>query len=430
MGHTWSRRQCRWITGFAAWAAFMTSLVGTGAGAAHAHPLSQGALDVVVHPDRVDVRARVTMEEVAVTDMLTAPPEDAAGAAGGGGAAAILERHARYLAAHVHVSADGKPLLGGVVRVVDPAATRPGGQPAGAPDQETVEYELAYRPPAGGEQIGPAARIELRQDVLTDVEFAPGVSWEASYFVRIGAPAGEPTEALLTSVQPILYINQSPAPGWWPLFLDYAWHGVHHILSGYDHLLFIAALVLAAVSLWDLVKVVSVFTLAHTITLLLSALDVVRMPEWIVEPMIAGSIVFVAAQNVLWPAQSRGWIRLAAAFFFGLFHGLGYAGGVLEAMDGMGGRTMLLAILAFSIGVEVGHQLFVLPLFALLKLARGATVPAPDPTPAPAEARLAARDRFSLLTLRYGSAVICLAGLYYFVAAVHAGWVSSGAATS
>jgi hypothetical protein len=172
--------------------------------------------------------------------------------------------------------------------------------------------------------------------------------------------------------------------------------------------------VLAAVSVWDLVKVVSAFTLAHTITLTLAALRLVHVSSSIVEPMIAASIVFVAAQNVLWPKQSRGWMRLAIAFGFGLFHGLGFAGGLLDAMQEMSGLTIVLAILAFSLGVELGHQMIVLPLFGALKLARRTRQEVAD------------RDRVSLLALRYGSAVICCAGMYYLVYAVSSALSVSG----
>jgi hypothetical protein len=116
--------------------------------------------------------------------------------------------------------------------------------------------------------------------------------------------------------------------------------------------------------------------------------------------------VFVAVQNLFWPRQSRGWSRLAIAFGFGLFHGLGFAGGLLDAMQTMSGVTVVLAILAFSIGVELGHQLIVLPLFGILKAARGLRDDALQ------------RDRLSLQALRYGSAVISIAGLYYLVLAI------------
>jgi HupE / UreJ protein len=126
-------------------------------------------------------------------------------------------------------------------------------------------------------------------------------------------------------------------------------HGIMHILTGYDHLLFVGALVLAVVNLWDLVKVIGAFTLAHTITLTLAALDVFRLPGSIVEPMIAASIVFVAAQNLFWPKQSRGGSRLLVAFLFGLFHGLGFASGLLEAMSGLRAAGAAVAIAAFSL---------------------------------------------------------------------------------
>ena len=88
------------------------------------------------------------------------------------------------------------------------------------------------------------------------------------------------------------------------LFKAFFFHGVHHILTGYDHLLFVSALVLAATSLWDLFKVVSAFTIAHTITLTLAALSLIHLSEHIVEPLISASIVFVALQNVLMPKRA------------------------------------------------------------------------------------------------------------------------------
>src|SRR5262249_35564203 len=137
-----------------------------------------------------------------------------------------------------------------------------------------------------------------------------------------------------------------------------------------DHLLFIAALALAVATLWDLVKVISAFTLAHSITLTLSVLNIVRLPENIVEPMIAGSIVFVALQNVIVPKRSRGTGRLCVAFFFRLLHGLGLDGGLPGAMEGMAGSAVGLVIAAFSAGVQIGHQMVVLPIFCALSMLR------------------------------------------------------------
>jgi len=119
--------------------------------------------------------------------------------------------------------------------------------------------------------------------------------------------------------------------------------------------------------------------------------------------MIAASIVFVALQNVIFPEKSRGAGRLCVAFFFGLFHGLGFAGGLLSAMEGMAGVAVGLAIIAFSLGVEIGHQMIVLPIFGALKATRRAV---PRGTEIP------------LRALRYGSAGIFLAGMFYLVSAI------------
>jgi hypothetical protein len=117
--------------------------------------------------------------------------------------------------------------------------------------------------------------------------------------------------------------------------------------------------------------------------------------------LISASIVFVAVQNVFWPRRARGWARLGAAFFFGLFHGLGFAGGLLDAMREMPGGTLLVALAAFSVGVEAGHQMIVLPLFGALKLARSTQ---PDAV---------LRARLSMLVQRVGSAGISGAGAAY-----------------
>ena len=79
------------------------------------------------------------------------------------------------------------------------------------------------------------------------------------------------------------------------------------ILTGYDHLLFVSALVVATLSFWEFVKVIAAFTLAHTITLALSVFDIFRLPPGIVQPVIALNIVFVSLENILRPQRAQGW---------------------------------------------------------------------------------------------------------------------------
>ena len=366
---------------------------------ASAHPVAQGAMEITVHPDRVDVHVRAANEEAFVADAFSDDPSPKPGLE------AIFERHAVYLLHHVTVAIDGATAAGKVA-AVDPA---PDPTPSARAD-----YFLQFALPNG---TASPNRVVIRQDVLNELEFAPGNRWEATYVVKIGQVGRSAREGLLlTAREPVEFTcdwktpaSANPAPArldQGALFAAYLRHGIMHILTGYDHMLFMCALVLAVISLGDLVKVVTAFTLAHTITLTLAVLNIVRIPSRIVEPMIAASIVFVALQNIFWPRQTRGWSRLLIAFGFGLFHGLGFAGGLMDAMSGLPGIAIVSAIIAFSLGVEIGHQFVVLPLFAGMQLARRASS-----TPARATA-------FRAALLRFGSAAVCLAGMVYLVAAL------------
>jgi hypothetical protein len=136
------------------------------------------------------------------------------------------------------------------------------------------------------------------------------------------------------------------------LALDYLRLGFTHIVpKGVDHVLFVLGLFLLNRRLKPVLLQVSAFTVAHSITLGLSMYGVVRLPPTIVEPLIAASIVYVAAEN-LFVSQltSR---RLALVFAFGLLHGLGFAGVLAEL--GLPPARFLMALLAFNVGVEAGQ---------------------------------------------------------------------------
>lgn len=141
--------------------------------------------------------------------------------------------------------------------------------------------------------------------------------------------------------------------------------GFHHIMIGADHILFVIALVIGSRRVGDVFKVITVFTLAHSITLGLSALNLVQIPAEIVEPLIALSIVYVAVENILFSnAKYRLWVVLG----FGLFHGMGFAG-ALKLTGDMNWNT-LLSILSFNVGVEAGQALIILLLFPILLYVR------------------------------------------------------------
>lgn len=132
--------------------------------------------------------------------------------------------------------------------------------------------------------------------------------------------------------------------------------GVEHILTGYDHLLFLLALILGGGSLIHMIKIVTGFTIAHSITLALAALEIVDVPGHLVEALIALSIAYVAAEN-LYPryAISRRWL---VSFLFGAVHGLGFSTILREA--GLVGENLVWSLLSFNLGVEFGQAVLVL----------------------------------------------------------------------
>jgi hypothetical protein len=138
--------------------------------------------------------------------------------------------------------------------------------------------------------------------------------------------------------------------------------GIEHILSGYDHLLFLLALILRGGNLVQLLKTITGFTVAHSVTLALAALDVVTLPAVFVEAVIALSIAYVAAEN-LFPryAISRRW---AVSFVFGLVHGFGFSSVLREI--GLPKENLLVSLLNFNLGVEVGQAVVVLMIVPVL----------------------------------------------------------------
>lgn len=160
------------------------------------------------------------------------------------------------------------------------------------------------------------------------------------------------------------------ATGGGPVTLDPRWHqaawtftvsGLHHILGGVDHLLFLLCLVLPYRRIgWPLVGVVTAFTVAHSITLGAAALGwVPREPAFplLVEVLIAASIIYMAIENLFSPNLRRRWLITAA---FGLVHGFGFSFGLANEMQ-FAGSHLALSLLAFNVGIELG-QLLVLAL--------------------------------------------------------------------
>lgn len=167
-----------------------------------------------------------------------------------------------------------------------------------------------------------------------------------------------PLLPLAAGVEPAQDSTPSPEEAW-----SYVRAGFVHILPrGLDHLLFVLLLFLASRSLRDLVGQISVFTIAHSITLVMASYRVIEPAAGVVEPLIALSIVWVALEN-LW-SRRVGATRYAVIFGFGLLHGMGFAGALAELE--LPRSHFLVLLLAFNGGVELGQLSFLLLLALLL----------------------------------------------------------------
>jgi hydrogenase/urease accessory protein HupE len=170
--------------------------------------------------------------------------------------------------------------------------------------------------------------------------------------------------------------------------------GVHHILIGPDHILFLVGLLLLGGGWWPLLRIVTAFTIGHSITLSLAALNLVTPPATVIEPAIALSIIFVGADNLLVGTSGRdvrAWIALA----FGLVHGFGFANVLREF--GLPGEALGWSLFSFNLGVEIGQVVIVAAIAAALALVR--------------QRNQAAAQRVAFA----GSLVVMVAGAYWFV---------------
>lgn len=144
---------------------------------------------------------------------------------------------------------------------------------------------------------------------------------------------------------------------------QFLFEGVHHIFIGPDHILFIIGLLLLGGTLTQLLKIVSAFTVAHSITLALATLNILTPPARLIEPAIALSIVFVGVHSLFASKEKRDW-RLIFAFCFGFIHGFGFAN-VLREMNLPRG-ALGWSLFSFNLGVEVGQASIVLAVAPLL----------------------------------------------------------------
>jgi hydrogenase/urease accessory protein HupE len=300
---------------------------------AQAHPAPFSYLDVHLQPARIHVTLAVHVLDVAHDLRL---PE----------AQLADPRHRDALVAllrgRIRIAADGRDLTGGTWSA-----------PEAIPDRHALKLEASYpldRPP------GVLS--------LTTVMFPYDPAHQT--FVNVYDAGTLVQQAILTPARQRVEYFSGTRQGSLAVIRRFLPSGVHHILIGPDHLLFLIGLMLLGGSLRQLVLVVSAFTLAHSVTLSLAALDIVSPPAWIIEPAIALSIVYVGADNLT--VRDGRDVRVWIAFAFGLIHGFGFAN-VLREME-LPARALGWSLFAFNLGVEVGQVAVVLVVASLLAMVR------------------------------------------------------------
>ena len=240
---------------------------------------------------------------------------------------------------------------------------------------------LQPRLPFALEQVGPTATHQMGQSVIEQsswrgepgalvgatIEIAGLRALPIEVIIRIALADGSEHSAILRSASPKWTVPAQATAGavagsYWKI-------GTIHILEGFDHLLFVLALILIVPGWWLLLKAVTAFTVAHSITLALATLGLVNIPGPPTEAVIALSILFLAVEIIhsregrLTLTERAPWL---VSLSFGLVHGLGFAGALSEV--GLPQNDIPLALLMFNIGVETGQLLFVCGVVAIREI--------------------------------------------------------------
>jgi hydrogenase/urease accessory protein HupE len=329
------------------WAVLLALLL---PGAAQAHPLGFSGLRVSVAPDLIHVEGTLHTRDVSawfppgkypnyVTDvcahMNTNPQE-------------LLE-----------VRLDEQPLSAAKIRCF-------------SPETGLIEFDIDYSASAGGKDLTiwskhlvlmpqghqqllsvEDARVSPRSTLLEDV-LASDHDW-----VSVQVPITGTMSPTTTAIAPTAPLRSR---------ISFFLLGLEHIAGGYDHLLFLAGLLLVCDRFRQAAGVITLFTVAHSITLALASLGIVHLSERVVEPAIAASIVYVGVENIF--GKHRFAWRALVTFTFGLVHGLGFAAALRDAGVGSTSTGLIGPLLKFNLGVEAGQlcvAAMLLPILLIVK---------------------------------------------------------------
>ena len=301
-----------------------------------AHWADQAAAEIAVN----GARARVTL--TLPTGLVAFADDARAGRLSGAEIRAHREDLRRFLAVHVRLAArlrtPAAEVREGALAVQPFAGTPAAAGPAGLAPATHTTLALVYSWPA------PVDALVIRYDL-----FPPGVS-TAGCLVTILADGRVHNVAFTPGHEQATIGLGRPAV--WQAAGGFILMGIEHILTGYDHMLFLLSLLMVGATLSQLLKIVTAFTVAHSITLSLAVLGLVDLPSRWVESAIALSITYVAAENV-WRGRGSLGSRWLVTFGFGLVHGLGFASALTELH--LPRANLAASLLGFNVGVEIGQ---------------------------------------------------------------------------
>ena len=335
------------------------ALVALAAGKAQAHQPSDSYLTLKMQENSVQGRWDIALRDL---DFLLALDVDDDGRLTWGEVRSRLPEIESYAMQHVALAADGAACpLDVKDRLVDTHA-----------DGAYLVLDVVGACPR------PPRAVQLRYDFLL------GVDAMHRGLLRLAIDQASHSAVLVPGAA--LQTFQAGRSGGWKTLTSYLANGVHHIWVGYDHLLFLISLLLPSVALrrggrwvpaphWrpvahDVLRTVTAFTVAHSVTLVLASLRIITLPGRWVESVIALTVVLAALNNVFAVIDTRRWL---VALVFGLVHGFGFAS-VLDGLDLPGAGARAVALLGFNLGVEIGQLAVVAVLLPALYLIRGTPV--------------------------------------------------------
>jgi hydrogenase/urease accessory protein HupE len=233
------------------------------------------------------------------------------------------------------------------------AVLRAGGQTqaptevAGRPEGENnIEFRYVFALPSA------SAEMSFESTLLPELSFG-----HRQAFVARDAAGTEIARRIFSSRESSTNVSLDPAAHAAPRssgFREFFMLGIHHIITGYDHLLFLFGLLIVCRTARAGVVLITCFTVAHSLTLALSTFGLVDLPGLFVEATIAASILYVGIENLFRKDGGLGW-RWVLTFAFGLIHGLGFAGVLHDMGIAKTGSAALVPLLAFNLGVEAGQ---------------------------------------------------------------------------